>query len=172
MLQDNKGRTVLHYAAFKGFYPLLLEVKDKRVFSLQDKKGKTLFHMLIESRHLNANDLSIKVDLTLVDFSLIANIKDNEGKTALFYYVPHKEKHFGNRYILNILKKKQKMNFNLQDNKGRTYLHYLAMKEKNVLFVKEFIKLGALKSIKDKSGKTPLNYAKENKNKVMIKLLK
>ena len=107
-LQDNEGRSVLHYAAFKRFYPLLLKVQDKRVFSLQDKKGKTLFHMLIESSHLNANDLSIKVDLTLVDFSFIANIKDNEGKTALFYYVPHKEKHFGNKYILNILKKSRK----------------------------------------------------------------
>ena len=46
------------------------------------------------------------------------------------------------------------------------------MKEKNVLFVKELIKLGALKSIKDNNEKTPLNYAKENKNKAMIKLLK
>lgn len=65
---------------------------------------------------------------------------------------------------------KQGISLNIQDNQGRTALHFAVHKNQPEI-VKLLLEHGADKSIEDKDWKTALDYAKEYQNAEIIKIL-
>jgi ankyrin repeat protein len=59
------------------------------------------------------------------------------------------------------------LDLNSQDDDGMTALHY-ATKRDNLLFVKALLKSGAKVTLKDKYGRTPIDYAETAKIKTLL----
>jgi ankyrin repeat protein len=77
---------------------------------------------------------------------------------------------YGNLEIAKLLIESKKINVDLQNKKGNTALilaSFLGYSE----IVKLLLEAGADRNIKDKDGKTALDYAKENYDNQIIKLI-
>ncbi len=144
---DEDGNTVLHIAAqlddaelvtyfiFKGADP-----------ELKNLEGDTPLHVAIRSNSLNAAKAISSVSSTL--FS-----RDGEGVTALDLGLATSEEY----YEIFITTKAGE----LRDIDGQTIVHYF-VRTKNLKGIRQCINKGIPISVKDDSGKTPLDVAFEN----------
>lgn len=103
-----------------------------------------------------ANELHIEATRIIEEYSdkLDTNHRDNDQKTALIIAA---KAYSANNELLALLKTKIK-DINAQDAMGCTALHYLCAYGKSE-FVKALLERGADLKVKDKQGRTPLDYA-------------
>ena len=79
-LQNGKGRTVLHVAAFRGYADVVdvLIKEDDGVISIQDNENRTALHYA-----LYAKDVNIDIVKKLIENGADVDAKEVGGKTAL-----------------------------------------------------------------------------------------
>jgi len=91
------------------------------------------------------------------------NMTDWEGKNALHIAC---KSYTADKVVLSLIQHHlHKLDLNARDNRGCTPLHYLCAYGKLEL-VKKLIQLGSKVDIKDRLGRTPLDYAKFSKTEV------
>jgi ankyrin repeat protein len=115
----------------------------------------------------------IKIIKKLLEKGANPDLPDSEGSTPISEQVV---KATPNMEIFNLLIEKSK-NVDVADNSGSTILLYAAKndlmpKESQIQIIKTLLAKGADKNLKDKKGKTALNWAKTKNNKEAIELLK
>ncbi|EAY07697.1 hypothetical protein TVAG_273810 [Trichomonas vaginalis G3] len=78
-MQDNEGKTALHYAAINDNKNFVKWLVDRANFEISDNEGKTFLHYAA----INGNKNFVKLLVDRANFE----ISDNEGKIPLHYAV-------------------------------------------------------------------------------------
>ena len=127
-----------------------------------DKKATIKRVFTINYKVKDFSDINDDIDLLILG---IANVRDNDGKTALIHasYKNHLK-------VVQILIDAG-ADVDIQDNDGRTALMWASSND-NLEVVQELIKAGADVNIQNNEGWTALIYAKIYKNQEIIDLLK
>ena len=135
-IQDNNGKTALHYAAeYKSmnYTNLLIHkfiTKDSVDLNIQDKDGKTALHYAVEKDNAD-------VVKSLVSSRIDINTRDKDGQTPLHYAARHEKLQyveiFRNRQLC-----KTYADLDIKDNDGKTPIYY-AVEKDNVDIVRSFI---------------------------------
>jgi hypothetical protein len=147
-----------------GFISALLE--QGADVNAKDEEG-------ITSLHLTTEWMTRKRSLILFLLGAEAdpNLQDGTGKTALGYYALKNRFKMGHLHAVEILA--AYTDVNLQDNEGKTALFYRAADPSDnhwsFMLIKNY---GADIFIKDKRGKTTLDYATEGNNKRLAAYLR
>lgn len=155
----NSACSALHYAAMKGFTPiidLLLEWKANP--NLQTKELQTPLHVFFNRKrkhHINVDKLIEASDLTLAD---------SDG------YTPLHEAIWNERSDLAMKMINKGCSINKQDKRGQTALHISASKGQYELCL-ELIKLGANPNLQTHTQQTPLWFAVMKKDINLVKML-
>ena len=165
---DNKGKTVLMYAAeAESGVNLITSPKEIDIYDVnyQDKDGKTALMYALDC----PNNLSIKVQ-TLLKAEAKVNKEDNNGKTVLMYAVGNQFNRVDVQMVNELLQ--AKADVNKRDKEGRTAL-MLAAGNPNVGVgvVDVLLQAHANVKVKDNHGKTLLMYAAESGNISKFRLL-
>ena len=113
-ISDSNGNTIYHYIAKYSSIEIAKLFKiDTNIINNQNKYGESCLHVAI---NFNNTDI-INWLLTISELNL--NIRDYKYElTAIHYAIIN-----NNINLINL----NKINFNIQDFKGRTYIHYLIM---------------------------------------------
>ncbi len=104
--------------------------------------------------HLAAEEGQYDVLMMLLDRGVDVNIKDEHGRTALFYAVEE-----GQTSEVKLLLEKG-ADVNAKDELGRTALSFAAEEDQTTVAAM-LLDAGAEADVKDESGRTPLDYAAE-----------
>ncbi len=107
-----------------------------------------------------------EVLVPLLALKLDPNYRDNRGRSYLDLAI-----HSDNKDVMEVLVDSKKLNLDSQDPEGNTALHLAVINVKPAL-AQVLINGGASKKIKNKKGQTPLELAKQDKNKKLLELLK
>ncbi|XP_048244137.1 uncharacterized protein LOC125376220 [Haliotis rufescens] len=180
-IKNKEGQTVLHLAAeanCKHIVEMLLPMFD---INDQDEAGNTALHYLhCQDSHFNRREcLHCEIYLLFLDKGADVKIKNKEGQTVL-----HLAAEANCKRSLEMLL--PMFDINVQDDMGKTALHYLTHNDSNVeesVFDRKskcldhetyqlFLDKGADVQIKNKEGQTVLHLAaKANCNKCVEMLL-
>jgi len=145
---DGDGNTVLHWAAFLDDDALIAYFVTKGANTdLKNKKGETPLHVAI-------NNDSFVAAAALASMGLGENLfaRNADGITALDLGLQKNEKY----YDIFITTKAGE----IRDDWGRSIVHYF-VQTSNIEGIRTCITKGIPISIKDKDGKTPLDFAFE-----------
>ncbi|KAK3593767.1 hypothetical protein CHS0354_014305 [Potamilus streckersoni] len=124
-----------------------IAILEERVDFSVIKNGNSALHYATRERHLEIVEL-------LINKGADPNIDNQEGNTALHIAVKFHPMHLIERLIT------LKMNVNHTNGKGETPLHTAALHNRREA-VEALLMNGANPALKDKSGKTPEEYAKD-----------
>ncbi|GHU46450.1 hypothetical protein FACS1894200_00010 [Spirochaetia bacterium] len=155
--QNKYGRTPFHYAAYNNENPEILETllkHDATLIHAQNNNGMTPLHW---AAYKNANpeilETLLKHDATLI------HAQNSDGMTPL-HWAAYKN---ANPEILETLLKYDAALIHAQDNDGDTPLHWALQQNKNPQVAISLIRSGANLDVKNKVGKTPLEYINNEK---------
>lgn len=193
-IQDKTGRTPLHTCAMNNSIEIakLLIDKGARV-SILNNGGETPLHKSVEKDFVEISELFLQIKPVLLNAPTIdgktplhlaiskgcinttkhllecgasKQLKDSSEQTA-FQYVTHNRE---TRIKLIELLGNYGFNINMRYRDGSTILH-TAVSQKDCEFIIFLITQGIDTKIKTTYGDTALSWAKEDKNKEIIKLL-
>ena len=119
----------------------------------KDNNGKTLLMEAILCKYSNLGSYFIEK----IRSKNVLDVRDNEGRTALFYAVSI----YNESLIQRIIDKKA--DINIKDNYGRNAL-FLALSKGNIRTIKLLKKAGININLADKDGMTPLMYSIQKRN--------
>ncbi|GHM58644.1 MAG: hypothetical protein sL5_07220 [Candidatus Mesenet longicola] len=169
---DNKGKTLLHYAAEKGSREIIEFLIDERVdVNIKDKDGNTALHVAAKKGHVDTVKLLLRKDAhfnisnkigdTPIDIAsdevqkLLKNIDD------LFNHAKDGSYKKASAVLQDLSTEDVRIILNVCDNKGKIPLHYVA-ESNHKRIVELFINKGAYFDMQDSQGKTPMDLAPEN----------
>lgn len=156
-LKDASDKTALHYASKGGFSEIVLHLlsneKVKAAVNEGDKDEKTSLQMAVEAD--DESESSENTVKALMNAGGDPNSKDNSGRNSL-----HRAARKGSRKISVLLVQFQGIDINSLDESKRTPLHYAA-ESGHLELVKMLCNKGAIRDLKDKDGKTPLDLASD-----------
>jgi ankyrin repeat protein len=209
-LEEIKSKTLLHFACAYGSTILVKTLLRVGIDpNIPDSKGTTALHFAITGKYndeeivkrnvltLKNVDSSLQIIKALIKYGARADLKDNKGRTPLYYATIHAQDIIV-RYLIEECKSKiniadndlkfplhgvrlrstakllfengAAITLNLKDKWGQTPLH-LAVNKNNKTLVQWLIEHGAYIDAKDKRGRTPLYIAVMNYNIEIIQLL-
>ena len=160
-LKTNKGWTPLFKACYKGYRNIALLLLNKGAdVNAQNDEGYGPLHVAVERKH------PAVVELLLDQDSIIVDLKNNEGITAL-----QTACYEGNQVITALLLNKG-ADVNSQDSEGFSLL-FSAVQQNHINLVKLLLdQIGIQVDLQQKShGYSPLHKAAADGNIVMITLL-
>jgi ankyrin repeat protein len=143
-LKDEHARTVLHYAAWRGYRRIVEKLLDKIQVGIADRFGKQAFHFAAERGHKR----TIKVLMEHID----EHRPCGNGQTLL-----HRAVLLGSLPVVELVLTKYHA-IDHQDLEGRAALHWAVLTRHSEL-VKLLVSKGANQSLKDASGRTVLHLA-------------
>lgn len=170
-LKDNFTENTPLLAALKGTkenrFRLAMYIIEKGGDIYADQGGASVFYRAL---YISENDSEQNVDesVTLIKYLLEKNVnqtKPSGQENALTYAA-----HYCNYGAVDYLIQEGYYDVNCRDDNGDTAL-IVSVKYNNVKTVEVLLKHGADASLCDTTGKTALDYAKENGNDEIIKLL-
>lgn len=145
-ISDNNENAILHYIAkYSDLDTIILFNLNNLNINKQNKYGETALHIAINHNNDNIVNFLIKSNINL-------DIKDYKYELSSIHYLIINNN-------LKIISQLENINFNIQDYKGRNYIHYL------IIYNKQKLLLEILKKFKKKinynmcdiSGSTPLH---------------
>ncbi len=147
-IQDDEGKTPLHYAAEYNCPESITALLDAgaSVDDIRDKSGDTPLHCA-RGRE------SIKV---LLDANTDPNSKNNDGQTPL-HGVASTESETSAQVFLE----SGRTDPNAQDNRGNTLLHYIACESRHSSIIELLLQHGASYKLINQYGDTPLHRASQ-----------
>ncbi|CAK8998212.1 Ankyrin-2 (ANK-2) (Ankyrin-B) (Brain ankyrin) (Non-erythroid ankyrin) [Durusdinium trenchii] len=184
-VQDNEGHTVLHSAAKEGHAEIVKELLAAGATKeIQDNNGKTAADLawkegeteIVELLEDPAETLArwtvlkaaekgrLDVLKALLEQGADKDLKDDEGKTALYWAVQKDSMQMVQALLATGAAK------DIQTNLGHTALHRAA-KKGHVEIVKELLAAGATKEIQDNNGKTAADLASDEDHLEVLELL-
>jgi ankyrin repeat protein len=165
--QDDKGKTILHKLTSiitPGRDELMQLLLNKGAYSnIADQKGNTPLHT-----ECKKGALPIMTKL-LLDNGAYVNLKNNEGKTPFHLNTLDQGHSLAEIQKIAELLLTKGATINAIDKEGNTPLHY-ACRESLLEIVAFLLSHGALPTIKNTAGKTPLDFAQESNNPALIEL--
>ncbi len=166
-VQNDKKRTLLHYAAKHNFTDVINYLLEKAVdIDLQDKNAETALHLAYRNGANDAVQLLIHKEANL-------NLKDKNKRPVFFSMIKDKIKgyHWEEEILRDIIALgKAGADFSLQNDKGRTLLHYAA-KHNLTDVINYLLEKDVDKDLQDKYNKTPLYLASQHQANEAVKLL-
>lgn len=166
-ITDNNNNGILHYfSKYSTLDNIMLLNLNKININKQNKFGETALHISI---NYNKYDIS----KYLINSNIDLDIKDYKFELSAIHYLIVNN----NLELLNNL---NKINFTIQDYKGRNYIHYLIIynKQKKLLEILNTFKDDINYNMSDISGSTPLhlilqsNYFSESEKIIRILITK
>jgi ankyrin repeat protein len=159
-LQDEFGRTPLHFAAKSGKKDAIefLILNCNADPNLKDDGGQTPLHYAAESGKKDA------IEFLISNYNADPNLKDDLDQTPLHLAAKSGNKE-GVKFLLD-----SDADLNLKDHCGQTPLH-LAAENKHTEIIALLLNKGANPNLKDDFDQTPLDSASLNTNKEPAKLL-
>lgn len=194
---DKRGKTALHLAVSAGHLAGVKQLcqHHKIDINIQDEDGRTPLHEAIESKHsnhcavlqtlldtpgtnVNVNDkyqrtaLAWAMELHHEDMALIIISSLNISSEDIKYStVQHRASRLCNKAIIQALANQNYINFNAQDTRGRTPLHYAAEHGSHEM-VEIILRTKPDLGLRDTAGKTAVELAADNRHeKAMVQLL-
>jgi len=159
--KDENGGTLLHSAVRNGQSAEIVKflvTEGKSDVNAKDNDDSTPLHSAIMKNNVDFAKILISAGANV-------NAKNNKGLTPLGFAL-----HTENIELINILLNAG-ANINAKDQpNGGTPLHYVVLK-KNIELAKLLVSKGADVKAKDDEGLTPLDFAKENRDKAMMQYL-
>ena len=151
--RTSQGKVALHYAAFHGEIKIIqLLIDNGADVNIKTSTGISVVHYGSQGNQPN----------TLVYFhlkySMPVNEPDNAGSTPL-HWAAYLGSELSVSYLLNY-QWKHPIDINVQDLKGYTPLHLTTFR-REAKIAKRLLQKGASTRIEDRSGKTPLEFAKD-----------
>ena len=156
--KDNRGKTVLHWAAVGGNEAVVQLLVDKGAdIKAKGNDGETVLHSAAWGR----NEAVVRL---LVNLGADVITEDNGGKTVL-----HWASFRGNEAVVQLLVDKG-ADVKAKDKNGLTVLHSAAW-GRNEAVVRLLVNLGADVKVKGNNGFTVLHWAAEGGNEAVVQLL-
>ena len=152
--QDEEGNSVLHYAAFKGNYDIVVElIENGANIYMRNFMGLSVMHMSAQGDRPNLLVYfkeKFNMDITDCDYA---------GNTPLHwacYTTAENALNFLLCWMTNV---------NVQDKKGQTPLH-ISIHTFRPKIIKKLLMKGADINLKDNSGQSVLSIVTQNKNQI------
>jgi ankyrin repeat protein len=171
---DIKNPTIFRAVRSGDLHLIKVIIGEGGKVTQRNKYNETVFHIIFKpNENIKTSEQRSKIFKALIkeiteNHHLTLNQRDKYGLTPL---------HLGCKHRLGLINIPELIRYGadvtLQDNLGKTALHYLgARKEDNIFQIAELlIQYGALVNLNDKEGRTPLSYACEVGNEQLITLL-
>lgn len=162
-VKNTSGSTPLHIASWRGHVSVIKElIAYNANINLQNKLGSALRSAVTYGK--------VEVVEELIKNGANIDLKNEFNETPLHHAT------IGNckRTILEVIKilTDHSIDIDAQDALGNTPLHWAVLWGNNLLVTKELILQGADVTIKNKSGKTPLDIAIQENRVDIVKLFK
>lgn len=153
---DNNDRTLLHWASRDNFPEVVEFFLDKGLdIEARTKRGQTPLH---EAMYQIAYNTCLPVAELLLNRGANIEVRDNNGNTPLHLAVTS-----GQLQLVKLLLSKG-ANTEVRTEVGSTPLHLAAKGSRDTRTIDALIAVGTNATARDKDGKTPFDYARENKH--------
>lgn len=144
-------------------------------FNLKNHSGNTILHKMLKK------SLNFDIIQYLIEKGADSNIKNNNNDSVLHILINFEDADeysdkYGEKFINEVKKLmnlfiNNKCDINNQNNQGETALHQAVQMEIDKEIINYLLKFGAKIDIKNKDNKSPLDLAKECKNKEILNLI-
>ncbi len=160
-LFDEHAKSADQYSLLEKFFEFMYKIigSEYKTYDINslDQRGNGVLHSLYASSEM--------IETVVNEFNADINLQNINGETTIMKAIEHGVED-SVKYLLD-----QGANLTIQDNKGENIMHKLAKqfnesdKEWQFEIVESIKKTGKLEELlaqRDKSGKTPLDHAREN----------